>query len=472
MQLANSSTRIEQCGVVGEPGQSLCQRPSDYLPAGVGPAPLGSGTLGNAGAGTGTTLQNAFVVGNASHGVAEHDFRLGVYGQMDARWQYAFRLDGLYVANNRSYLTTTSPAFCFAAPSTVPGINCSAQDYPNTLSMRLNFANVRWNSPGGFYVQIGRIVQDSGLYDSQSSMFSGGYSNGVRLGYITKRLNAWAITALGNSALTNAVAVTCPANFTKCANQTSNALQLKADYFFPSTRTDVGAKYDDWNGLANTSWNPSALLCVNSVTNPTSGSALVAIAGATCPTGTVALRTVSGAYMTAAAHIPTASAFFVQFFGHRSRPQFKVQFEGYKRFSVDPYTGSVWNGNQALYADIAFASKGNLRAGPLFTGTGLRNSNVVDFQFYNAGLNSYALDTAPTGVTAYTNEFYNSINGMQVFSLAFSHWFNNNMRAGLTYEHFGNKRGVFIPAGSPTCPGCYISGVNANTLFFDTYWIL
>jgi hypothetical protein len=75
------------------------------------------------------------------------------------------------------------------------------------------------------------------------------------------------------------------------------------------------------------------------------------------------------------------------------------------------------------------------------------------------------------GVAAYTNEFYNSINGMQVFSLSLDRWFSDYFRAGLTYEHFGLKNGVTIPAGSVTCPGCVITGLNANTVFLDTYII-
>ena len=441
------------------------------LPVGVGPAPLGTGTLGNAGSGAGSGLQNAFVVGNYTHGVSEQDYRFAVSGNLDKNFTYGFRLDGLYSQDNRSYLTTTAPAFCTAAVNAVAGVNCGYQDYSTNLVMRVNYAFVRYNSPGGFYAQIGRILQDAGLYDSQASVFSGGYSDGVRLGYIDKRVNAWAMVALGNSALTNVISSTCPTNLTNCANQGSYALQLKADYFFPSIQSDFGGTFDDWNGLPNLSWNPSALLCVNSVANPTSGTAYVAVPGFTCAAGTTLLTTASGAYMTAAAHLPSASAFYVQYFGNKSRPQFKAQFEGYERFGNDPYTGTVWNGNKALFADIAYASKGNLRSGPLYTGTGIKGSDVVDFQYYNAGLNSYQQDTSMVGVAAYTNEFYNSINGMQVFSLSVDHWFNDFFRAGVTYEHFGLKSGVQIPAGSPTCPGCAITGLSANTVFLDTYLI-
>jgi hypothetical protein len=441
------------------------------LPYGVGPAPLGSGTLGNAGAGAGSGLQNAFVVGNYEHGVSEQDYRFAVAGNLDPRFTYGFRLDGLYNQDNRSYLTTTAPAFCSSAVSTVAGVNCGYQDYSTNLVMRVNYAYARYNSPGGFYAQIGRILQDAGLYDSQASVFSGGYSDGIRLGYIDKRVNAWVMQAFGNAALTNSITSTCPTNLPTCAGTGSTSLQGKLDYFFPSTQSDFGFTYDDWNGLPNLSWNPSALLCVNSLTNPTAGSALVALPGTTCPTGDVLLKSVTGAYMTASAHMPTGTLFYVQYFGNKERPQIKMQFEGFKRFSTDPYTGVAWNGNEALYANFDYASKGNLRSGPLYTGTGIKGSNVVDFQYYNAGLNSYGQDSAMVGIAAYTNEFYNSINGMQVFSVALERWFSNYFRAGIVYEHFGLKNGVTIPAGGLTCPGCTISALNANTVFLDTYLI-
>ena len=41
-------------------------------------------------------------------------------------------------------------------------------------------------------------------------------------------------------------------------------------------------------------------------------------------------------------------------------------------------------------------------------------------------------------------------------------------QSGLVYLHFNNKPGAFIPAGSATCPGCFIDAFHASSVFLDT----
>jgi hypothetical protein len=115
------------------------------------------------------------------------------------------------------------------------------------------------------------------------------------------------------------------------------------------------------------------------------------------------------------------------------------------------------------------AFTGNLTPGPLYTG-GRQNSNVVEFVYFNSGLNSISLDGGPGTVPPW-QAFYGNVQGMQAETIQLRHWFSNNFRIGITGMHFQLAPGVSIPVGSASCPACAITRLNSNAAYLETYFV-
>jgi hypothetical protein len=268
-----------------------------------------------------------------------------------------------------------------------------------------------------------------------------------------------------------------------CVTEGTNGILAKADYWFPSLQLDIGGSFNGYRGVVNTEWDPYAGLCQPAPGAPAGTVGVVTVNTAVaCPANTARQvvttpgpnfgAPITGAYITTQAPMSGGSIFAVKLLGPKARPTFKVSAEGLMRFGNDPLTGQNWVGNQSFHAELAYASKGNLLNGPLLPSTGLRNSNVVQMEYYNMGFNGSSFETAsPYGTAPYQAFYYGNIQGWQNELIVLNHWFNDNFRAGFGVEHWNLRNNTTIPAGSLACPGCYLRGVNSNALFLDSYLI-
>jgi hypothetical protein len=494
-ELAADTQQLRQAKV----GITFWQRPGTFnqsVDAVTGPtAALGAaansslpnGALtGNFGSGNGSTAQNNLNQGTTSRGVDWQDFRLAVSGNLDPRINYAARIESIMrPVVPTSGVSNTTPFFCTNAACNASG------DYPGSMPLRLNYAWAGWTSPGGLFVHAGRFVMDEGRYNSVGFMGAGAQANGIQIGYNSGGLALWAAPVWINSAATNLSVLgnaQCPAGFNTAGNSCAGpgntvGFVAKGDYFFAPTQTDVGATYDGYNSIINTEWNPVAGLCTPTPGSTAAATTTVNAFTAACPGGTALVRVTSplpgqvagapitGAYQNVLAPIKGGSVFIAQLLGNHKRPQFKIIGEGEARFGDDPLTHQKWVGNKSFFGEFSFASKGNLTGGPLIPGTGIRNSNVFSFLYYNIQQNGLTVDGGPYGTAPWWSFYYGNQTNWQTGTVLLEHWFNDNFRAGIGYTHFGTQNGVTIPAGSTSCPGCYIRSANANTLFLDTYLI-
>jgi hypothetical protein len=287
-----------------------------------------------------------------------------------------------------------------------------------------------------------------------------------------------------------------------CVNQGSPGIAAMAEYYFPTTRTAIGFTYDGYNALPYNAWNPFAGLCTGGTGAPVAGTSITSAAGIStwntavvgangyCPSGYKPLvyapgspnagAPVTGAYQTIAANIKTSSVYGVQFFGPQDHPLFRLTGEYLWRYGNDPASAanpasggvaSAWKDNAYGLVELAYASKGNFNGGPLIPAPGIRGSNFVVLQYYNQGLNAQGLDNGVSGtLSQQSTTFYTNYAGTNEVALNIGRWFTNNFRAGFSYFVFSN-RGIAIPASSPTCPTCTVTGLVTRAIGFDSYLV-
>jgi hypothetical protein len=438
------------------------------LPSGWGPAPLGNGLLGATSQGT-SLGQNALQTGNYTHGTNWQETRLVFTGQPSDNLTYYIRLENKYEFSAPNYQSFSSPAACTSTvAATLPGYNaCTSQLYVNgNTPLRLNQSYIMYATPAGYFLKFGRWQEDEGTASSLGLGLGGNYTNGVQVGLRNNRFAGYAaygyaLTALSDQALNN---TNCPLTLAPgtpvCANQTQQLIMGMASYDLTS-KTNIGATWDDSIGNGFALWNPAAGLC--------SGSAVTTLnTRVACPAGSTLISTaagpVTGAYQTATTGLSTLTGNATQFIGKKM----KITGEFAHRFGTDPFTGSAWQGSNAYGAQFDYASGGITRPGPLYPGLGVKNSNVFEVAWVASGFNGLSPEAGPAGTTPYQSFYYNSLNGFQWSWVTYQHWWSSTFRTGIVYHHFSTLPGQDQPAGSATCPGCYIK-VSANALFLESY---
>jgi hypothetical protein len=399
-----------------------------------------------------------------------------------------------------------------------------------TYPVRMAYGYFGYFSPGGFFAKIGRIGQDEGR-NADGIMLGGAQANGVQIGYKDARWygyvfpsmqgNSFYNTAIGNTTVAanglpngtpnvgqcpfgyggNTAAANAPgagANVnSSCISKGTDGMAAMLEYYNIPSRTAVGVTYDGYNNVVATGWNQYAGLCVGAAPTSGAGNQTTTTPGAgsstwnTTVVGTngycavgrplVAVGTgtpLTGAYQSVPASIKTGGAYVVQYLGNSATPQFRLTAEVANRFGNDPFTGaaptgggatSQYSGKLSGFYEVAFASKGNWNGGPLFPASGIRNSNVLMAQYYSQGFNSISLDDGVTGTGAFDSaqQYLGNYAGMKWLNLYASHWFTNQLRAGLTYYVLANS--FQLPAGSSTCPGCSLGSYVMHSLGVDIF---
>jgi hypothetical protein len=444
--------------------------PNGALPSGLGPAPLGGGILGATG--TSTSIgQNSQQTGDYTHGVNMQETRVVFTGQPSENLTYYVRLENKYIFDGPNYQSSTSPSACTSTTAaTLAGVNaCSSQGYDTGNSLtRLNQSYLLYTAPSGLFLKVGRWQEDEGTASTLGLGEGGNYTNGVQLGIRKNRLAAYGAFGYNDSAETNQALnnTGCPVygNATPvCVNQSQQLLLGMVSYDV-TPRTNIVAALDDTIGKGYALWNGAAGLCAPTAAAPAgTASATTVNSSVGCPTNTALIPGVRGAYQTYTTPINTGTWAITQFVG----PKMKVSAEFGHRFGTDPTTGAAWQGSNIYGAAFDYASGGITRPGPLFSG-GVRNSNVFEVAWVAAGFNGVGPDSAPAGTTPYQSFYFSSLGGYQWSWATYTHWWSNIFRSGIVYEHFSTLPGQDEPAGSVTCPGCFIKA-SANTIFFENY---
>ena len=401
-----------------------------------------------------------------------------------------------------------------------------------TYPVRMAFGWFGYFSPGGFFAKIGRIGQDEGrnadgimLGGAQVNGVQLGYKDKNWYGYFfpvsagSQGYNAAVGNTTvganglpngapsvgqcpygytGNTAAANTPATAFATNGNNCINHGTDGIAGMLEYYNTPTRTAVGVTYDGYNNVMYNGWNQYAGLCVGgaasvagsgTTSTPGAGSSTwntakagvngYCVAGKPLvyPAGTASAGApLTGAYQTVPTNVHTGGAYLVQYLGNSAVPQFRLTAEVANRFGNDPFsaaatgTASPWSGKLTGFFEAAFASKGNWAGGPLFPAPGLANSNVLVAQYYNQGFNSLSFDDGVVGVGAWESgqQYLFNYAGMKWFNLFASHWFTNNLRAGLTYMTLQNS--MQIPAGSSACPGCNVGSYMMHELGADFFF--
>lgn len=444
--------------------------PHGALPSGLGPAPLGNGLLGPTG--TSTSIgQNSLQTGDYTHGTNFQETRLVFTGQPSENLTYFIRLENKYIFSGPNYQSSASPSACTSTTAaTLAGVNaCNSQGYDTGNSLtRLNQSYLLYTAPSGYFLKAGRWQEDEGSSSTLGLGEGGNYTNGIQLGVRKKRLGAYAAYGYNDSALTNQALNNngCPVygNVTPaCVNQSQQLLLGMVSYDV-TARTNVVVTLDDTIGKGYTLWNAASGLCAPTAAAPAgTASATTVNASVGCPTNTALIPGVRGAYQTYTSPMNTGTWALTQYIGSKM----KLSAEYGHRFGTDPTTGAAWQGSNIDGAAFDYSSGGIRRPGPLFSG-GVRNSNVFELAWVASGFNGVSPDAAPAGTTPYQSFYYSSLGGYQWSWATYTHWWSNIFRTGIVYEHFSTLPGQDIPAGSVTCPGCFIK-VNSNALFFETY---
>jgi hypothetical protein len=464
----NGPTTLHYSGGTVAPGASL--------PAGAGSAPIGIGLIGAVSPAY-EGQQNSFYVGAHTHGVTYDDFRLNFYGTLDTKGAlgYFVQSDLTWTPSGPNYQSSSTPTDCLStSASTIASVSaCSGTAYARgNTSLYIKQAYFREITPTGFYGIVGRWLDDEGIYNEISPNLAG-YLNGIRLGFNQFYVfpSPWSAyiaygtvdTSLTNQALNNAG---CAYPIATCVSGTQSIVQGFLNYRV-SSKTQVGATYDYPSNFAGTTWNPAAGLCTANAAAP--GTAVTTLnASVACPTGTHLITNavgapVTGAYQTAAQQIPSGGIFIHQFVG----PKLHLMGEYVHRFGTDPFTGAAWQGANQFVAEAQYDSASQLSFPR--SGHGSANSNVFSAVFVSTGLNAEGVDTGFAATPNQNQQFYPNMSGMQTEWLNYAHWFTATLRAGIYFEHFQNVPGVYTPAGSLTCPGCYLTQINANAAGLEVY---
>jgi hypothetical protein len=464
----NGPTTLRYSGGTIAPGASL--------PHGAGPAPAGVGLLGAVSPAY-EGQQNSFYAGAQTHGLVYDDLRLNFSGELDTKGLlgYFVQSDLTWTPSATNFQSSSTPTDCLStAASTIPSVSaCSATAYARgNTSLYIKQAFFREITPTGFYGIVGRWLDDEGIYNEISPNLAG-YLNGIRIGFnpVYAFPSPWSAyvaygtvdTSFTNQALNNSG---CAYPIATCVSGTQSIVQGFLNYRV-SSKTQIGVTYDYPSNFAGTTWNPAAGLCTANTVAP--GTAVTTLnTSIACPTGThlitnAAGTPVTGAYQTAAQQLPSGSIFIHQFVG----PKIHLMGEYVHRFGTDPFTGVAWQGANQFVAEAQYDSAGQLSFPRL--GHGPANSNVISAVFVSTGLNAEGVDSGFAALPNQSQQFYPNMSGMQTEWLNYAHWFTPTLRAGVYLEHFQNVPGVYTPAGSLTCPGCYLTQINANAVGLEVY---
>jgi hypothetical protein len=418
--------------------------------------PIGGQTQVGAG---GNANAQRYLTGQNSGGYGYQLLRLKLDGQIDTQTSYHIRAENVYNWD-------TADAFQAGSlnGSSTPGSlaesspNYTGGTYPRNTGIRLNYAYAQYQDPNGLLVEAGRVNETDGTlglgWDDQFNGAEIGYVKGplnIRGGYFfdfpaQNQIQGACVVANNPAPLGAAVkaVTTLP-----CGTTTQTFLGV-AQYAVTNALT-VGAAFDGDTNAVISGWNPS--VCYNGAAT-CSQSAL----NAACAPGSAVCNPV-GLYQNTVTNIDVGTLFA----RYANPNQFgknlglSVEAEGLTRFGKDPFTRTQWAQAQAGWAQIKVGSYNPRQFGSYLEGG-----------FIQAGLNSTSAHTAIVNGPNYESQFLGDPNGYRIAYVGAHYWFSQFGRIGLIYNAYDLIPGTTFPAGSATCPGCYLTHDIGRGLFLQT----
>ena len=398
------------------------------------------------------------LTGANSSGYGYNLLRVLLDGQLDTSTSYHVRVENVYNWD-------TSNAFQSGAlngSSTAGGVatsspNNTGGNYPRSTGIRFNYGYVQYQDPNGFLAAAGRVNETDGTLGlGWSDQFNGaeiGYAKGpltIRGGYFFDypALNQSQSTcAAGNNPAPLGTRVVAVAAL-PCGITTQTFLAT-AQYNLNKQITIGGAYDDDVNSVINT-WNPSVCYTGTAQCTP-------AALAAACSPGSACAP--FGLYQNTVTNLQVGTVFAryanPTLLGKNSG--LSLEAEGLMRFGKDPFTGSNWKQNGAVWVQ-----------GKLGAYAAHRGGAYLEAGYIGAGLNSTGAHNAIVNGTNYEGQFLGNPNGYQIAYVGAHYWFSQFARIGLVYNAYDLLAGTTYPLGSATCPGCFATHDIGQGLFLNT----
>lgn len=418
-------------------------------------APIGSQTQVGAG---GNANAVRYLSGRNSGGYGYQLLRLKLDGQIDAQTSYHIRAENVYNWD----ASNAFQAGNLNGSSTPGGVaesspNFTGGTYPRNTGIRLNYAYAQYQDPNGLLVEAGRINETDGTlglgWDDQFNGAEVGYVKGplnVRGGYFfdfpgQNQIQGGCVVANNPAPLGAAV----KAVSTLPCGVTTQTLLGVAQYALNPTLT-VGAAYSDDVNAVISGWNPSVCYTGAATCSQSAINAACAV-GSTCNP--------VGLYQNTVANIAVGTLFA----RYANPNQFgknlglSLEAEGLTRFGKDPFTGTQWAQAQAGWVQAKLGSYNARQFGSYLEGG-----------FIQAGLNSTSEHTAIINGPNYESQFLGDPNGYRIAYVGAHYWFSKFGRVGLIYNAYDLIPGTTFPAGSATCPGCFLTHDIGQGIFLQT----
>jgi hypothetical protein len=503
----NGPLPISVAGATIAPGAAIPYAGSVSSTTTVGPASPGvpgsnvAGALAYGNQSQPVMSQNTNAIGNTNHGLGMSYLSMSFGGNPDDHSQYLIKLANTFRYDSTSFVSTTSPGFCTnagAGPTAITGATCTASTAAvsnadgviNSL-VRLQELWYQYTSPGGIYAKVGKFQMDEGPRQTAATAWAMvDYVDGARVGFRNAVVNAQVMYGFDDSAATQNLLYGIPA--------TQQVLAGEADVQLDKGQTDLGMTYINYSGFHQIIWDPYAILCQGitpatpaQVTAPGAGATVTAATAGNLGTSKVLPFTasqvfkaggcgagfspisfganaggfagpnaglpVTGAYVSAgsgAAYPNTAaiSAFAILNYG-----RWRIDLEGTSRLGNNPFTGSAWTDNLTGFFQID--------DGPYLPRPGAKGQTTFELGGFAIGFNGQTPPMAYYAGPSYWANFSTDLSGYYFAWIGAKKYLTDTASLGFFYAHLGLLPNEIIPAGSPSCPACVVTGDSRNSVF-------
>jgi hypothetical protein len=415
--------------------------------------------------------QRSDQTGQISRGAGMSYMSLQFGGNPDDRSQYLVKLTNTYRWDAINGYNATTPAYCAPpagqlalaaqcnSPTTAGIVN--ADGVVNSIT-RLQDFWYQYTSPGGVYVKVGKMQEDEGPKMVISSSWAlTDYVNGARIGFRNAAFNAYVGYGFDDPAASNVLL------YGESGSQ--QTVFGEADYQLDHGRTDIGATYSNYVSSHQILYDPYAINCTNGKIVPlyhgqqyTAGQCGAGGAPITYPG---AANPITGAYPNITnisgqnyAQPPISE---VSLFGVFNYGKIRVVAEGTDRLGNNPYTGSTYTQPLSFFGQADY--------GPIAPLPGSKGKWNFEVGYFGAGFNSLGPAFGYYAGPAIWSNFGTVWDGYQFEWVRVARYITDTASLAVYYAHAGLLPGTWIPASSPTCPGCSVYGDTRNAVFGEFF---
>ena len=478
--------------------------PGAALPTGIGVAPIGTSVVGSSttlggvvtpGVGAAGGLawspnpnygggNNTAPTGPYNHGLGSIQTAINFGGNPDDNSQWLVTLNQFERYSGSNFYPSESPAACQSATIGIAGAACTsalagvqnADGYLNNF-LRMQNAWYQYTSPGGIYVKVGKFSQDEGPKQTRDTSWGlSDYVNGVRVGYRNAQLNAQVGYGFEDTAAQQNLLFGLPFS--------SQAMWAQADYQIDKKgHTDIGGYYLNYSGFHQVVYDPYAVMClgtglpvtVNGVTTTTATStskvlpllANQAYTAGGCGAGfqpivygapgASAGLPITGAYLSTGSGAQAPKLNYIGGFIVGNYGALRIAFDGTVHLGNDPTTGVKWAGNLSGYAQLDY--------GAYLPHPGVKGQYGLEMLAFAAGMNGLGPTHNFTAGSNFYTMFGSNYSDYYTVAAGVRKYITDTASVGVFYAHQGILPNTTIPASSPQCPGCVITGDSRNAVW-------